>query len=645
MTQMQLINTDKKNISKTGREINPSLPVRSVSFVFSLLFFLPFFLHAQSSLYKPSDIKASYTKGIRSDDGSPGKNYWQNQGDYSLKIKFDPLSRSLEGTEVITYTNNSPDTLKQLVIRLYPDFYKKGGLRDISINWEDENDGVVIDNMVINDSLVDTTAKAGRITRNYTNLNVKCYRILPKQVSKISIKWHYTLNKGSHSRTGQVDEGAFFIAYCFPRIAVYDDTQGWDNSVFMGTNEPYFDWGNFLAEVTVPKGYVVWGTGVLQNAANVFPPSILKKYTASLTSDKVSFVIDSLDLVQNKFTADNAWNTFLFRADNVPDFSFALSNHYLWQAVSLVVDPQKKRRTVVNTAFNKTHHDFYEVNYFSKRTVELMSFEMPGVPYPYPHITVFDGLDQMEYPMMVNDNPLEDRSESIELTDHEIFHTFFPFYMGIDQTRFAWMDEGWATMGEWYITHRIDSTITDEYGMDRVKKYTGTSTDVPMIIQSTENKLSYYINSYPKPGLVYLYLRDMLGEKEFNKAVQYYMQQWNGKHPIPWDFFNCINKASGHNLDWFWQSWFYGWGEIDLGLKDPGQNGVTVVMKGSKPVPVYLEVIYTDGTKETLHRSAAVWEEKKEVYLAFSYKKEVKELHLQNVYVPERNITDNSWRK
>lgn len=619
------------------------------------------------SLYIPGNIQKAYDKGTRSADGSPGKNYWQNFGDYDLKIKFDPTTRLVEGSAVITYTNNSPDTLKELVIRLYPNFYLKGGLRDIAIAHEDESDGVIIEKLIVNDSLIDTTAKGKKVERKFTNWTVFCYRILPKQVSKIQVKWHYTLNKGSHSRTGQIDEGAFFIAYCFPRIAVYDDLDGWDKNVFMGNNEPYFDFGNFNAEVTVPNGYVVWGTGELQNANEVFAPEILKKHKASFVSEKIIDVIDSNDLKKNNITVKNNWNTFKFKAAYVPDFSFALSNHYIWQSSSMIVDKTTKRRASINTVFNQKHKDFFEVHSFSRKTVEIMSFDFPGVAYPYPHITVVDGLDQMEYPMMVNDNPLEKREETIELTDHEIFHMFFPFYMGTNQTKYSWMDEGWATIGEWYITPKIDSSIVDAYGMDRVKKFTGKDYDVPMIIPSTENKLSYFINAYPKPALVYLYLKDMLGDELFRKTIQYYMKTWNGKHPMPWDFFNCVNKASGQDLNWFWQAWFYDWSGIDLGIKNvekknvresdvtndkridvvkgPTVYSVIIENKGGKPVPIYIKVTFSDGSKREYHESVLVWKNKKEFTITVSENKEILNIHLDNVYVPDGNELNDHWRR
>src|SRR6185503_1880506 len=154
--------------------------------------------------------------------------------------------------------------------------------------------------------------------------------------------------------------------------------------------------------------------------------------------------------------------------------------------------------------FNPKHKDYYEVIDFAEKTVWAMSYVFPKWPYPYPHITVVDGLDQMEYPMMVNDNPLESRAETIELVDHEIFHTIFPFYMGINETKYGWMDEGWATIGEWLISSIIDSSPTDDYGVKGYEKAAGSESDAPISTLTTQlNGLSFFINSYPKPGLGY----------------------------------------------------------------------------------------------------------------------------------------------
>jgi hypothetical protein len=162
-------------------------------------------------------------------------------------------------------------------------------------------------------------------------------------------------------------------------------------------------------------------------------------------------VVDSTEFL-TATTRNQAFNSWQFEADSVSDFVFACSDHYMWHSTSLVVDKKTNRRTRVDAVFNPKHKDYFTVINDARKTVEAMSYQFPKWPFPYPHETVFDGLDQMEYPMMVNDNPVEDHAESVELTDHEIFHTLFPFYMGINETKYAWMDEGWATIGEWIIS-------------------------------------------------------------------------------------------------------------------------------------------------------------------------------------------------
>jgi hypothetical protein len=275
-----------------------------------------------------------------------------------------------------------------------------------------------------------------------------------------------------------------------------------------------------------------------------------------------------------------------------------------------------------------------------------MSYVFPHWPFPYSHETIFDGLDQMEYPMMVNDNPLESRAETIELVDHEVFHTMFPFYMGINETKYAWMDEGWATIGEWIISSIIDTSLKDDYGVHGYEGVAGTETDAPIIGLSTQmNGTNYFVNSYPKPGLGYLYVKDMLGDTLFTRALHYYIQQWKGKHPIPYDFFNCMNTGSGKNLNWFWKRWFIDGGVPDLSLKVKKQAGykITVECKGNKPVPVDVTLTYEDGSTEKIHRSIAVWEKSSSILLSIPEKKVLKSVLLGSTYVPDVNRKDNIW--
>jgi len=394
---------------------------------------------------------------------------------------------------------------------------------------------------------------------------------------------------------------------------------------------------------------VVWGTGDLSNCADVLTPKFCQRLSTAEKSDAITTIIDSTDLQAGGITADHAENTFRFDARHVTDVAVAISNHYIWNSTSLVVDPATGRRTRVDAVFNPQHRDFIEVIDFARKTVESMSYQFPKWPYPYAHETVFDGLDQMEYPMMVNDNPLEDRAESIELTDHEIFHTMFPFYMGINETKYGWMDEGWATIGEWLISTMIDSTIDDDYGVERYAMSAGTESDLPIVTLTTQEfGLPMFTNSYPKPAMGYLYVKDLLGDELFYKGLHRYFRDWNGKHPLPNDFFYSMNAGSGVNLNWFWKRWFFDGGVPDLAISqvsnEKKEKSILVEMKGEKPVPVDLTIIFTDGSIQKLHQSVGVWQKGgKTLEVKITTDKTMKEIKLGSTLVPDSDPTNNRW--
>ena len=599
----------------------------------------------QVSLPVPRNIKTAYDKGTRSPNGMPGKNYWQNTADYDLKINFDPATRLLSGTEEIVYTNNSPDTLRPIIFKLYPNLFKKGAVRNSPVLAEDLIDGVKISSLVIGNETIDSA----RIAIDGTNMIVSRHPMFPRQSVHFSIRWTYRLNKTPSLRTGEIDPGTDFVAYFFPRIAVYDDIDGWNTYQYNGTQEFYNDFCHFKAAITVPSSEAVWATGTLLNANEVFSDKVVQRIQQAEKNDGVITVIDSTEIASatNHSASTNTWQ---FEANDVTDFVFACSDHYMWHSTSLVVDKSTGRRTRVDAVFNPKHKDYFDVIYDARRTVEAMSYEFPKWPYPYPHETVVDGLDQMEYPMMVNDNPLADHAESIELTDHEIFHTMFPFYMGINETKYAWMDEGWATIGEWVISPLIDSTIVDEYGVAAVERNAGNETDLPITTLSTEISRAYFTNSYPKPAMGYLFVKDMLGDEQFYKGLHYYIQQWHSKHPMPLDFFYCMNKGSGRDLNWFWKKWFYDDGIPDMAISkvlDKGiQKEITVALIGAKPMPVDLTISFTDGSTKTLHESIAVWERgSKATTIKFSDVKKMSKVQLGNVHTPDSDRRNNIWER
>lgn len=623
-----------------------------------LLHFIFSYCTAQeSTLLMPRDFMPAYQSGSRSMDGNPGIRYWQNRGDYDLKLAFNPATAVLIGAETITYFNNSPDTLHKIVIHLFADFYKKGMQRNYDFDLADENDGVTIESLQVDDEKIDVAG--GSKLRFYgTNMTVLPTQSIPPGTKVIvQISWHYTVNKGSHVRTGMVDPSSYFLAYTFPRIAVYDDVNGWDEWSYIGLQEFYNDFGDFKAAITVPSGFVVWATGTLQNAKEVFAPKIYDRYMSALQSDSIMQLIDSTDYSMKAVTSMATQLTWKFAATAVTDFAFALSDHYLWQGSSLVVDASG-RRVFVDAAYNKNAHDFFEVASVARKCVDIMSTTYPAVPFPFPHITVFQGLDQMEYPMMVNDDVSESRMDMVQLTSHEIMHSYFPFYMGINETKYAWMDEGWATIGESVISPLLGEPEEDGiYMRKRYEQVAGTDREVPLMTNSKLiSGMTYQTNSYGKAGIFYYTLQQLLGDELFFKALNAFMERWHGKHPTPFDFFYTFNNVTGQNLDWFFKSWCFDNGYPDLAItmvqQEQGKRiadntwQVTISRKGTIPVPVTLQFILENNKVIDKTFTPAIWKDGMETYTVHqTLPGKLISVRLGNEFIPDVNKADNVWQQ
>ena len=261
-----------------------------------------------------------------------------------------------------------------------------------------------------------------------------------------------------------------------------------------------------------------------------------------------------------------------------------MSDHYNWDASSVIVDDATKRRASVQAAYNDNAKDFHYMVSFGRHSLDWLSHNWPGVPYPFPKTTIVQGFADMEYPMMVNDGTNEDTVFSRFVVEHEIAHSWFPFYMGINESRYAFMDEGWATTFELLIG-RADLGVQraeNFYKQFRINgwiKDASQEEDLPIITPANElRNEAYGNNAYGKPSLGYLAMKDMLGDDMFRKCLHAFMDRWHGKHPIPWDFFNTFNDVSGKTLNWFWSNWFFTTNYIDLAVQkvDATNNGYAV---------------------------------------------------------------------
>ncbi len=593
--------------------IHPSKNIASV--ILLTVFTACFFKSQAQTLEMPDYVQKAYQKGTHLMNGKPGKNYWQNHGTYNIAVTANPPDRNIRGTEKITYYNNSPDTLKQLVMRLVQNIHKRGAGRNPNSNRDTLSNGTVIDRFTVNGTAQTLPDNVGHYTWQNVDLNKP---LLPHDSVKLTVDWHYYISP-QKGREGIIDSTTFFLAYYYPRVSVYDDYNGWDRLDFTGGREFYNDFNNYTFQVTVPKNYIVWATGTLQNPNEVLKPEYARRLNQSMSADSVLHIATKNELEKNLVTAQNQTNTWKWRANDITDVTVALSNHFDWDASSTLVDEATHRRASVQAAYNDTAADFHQMVRYGQHALNWFSKNLPGIPYPFPKTTIVQGYAGMEYPMMVNDETYPDTTFSRFVAEHEIAHTWFPFYMGINESSYGFMDEGWATTLE-YLIGQVDlgkTKASENYKQFRVNRWIKNphikEVQAPIVTRGelTSGRI-LGDNEYGKPSLAYLALKDLLGDELFKKSLQEFMGRWHGKHPIPWDYFYSMSNASGKNLDWFWNNWFFSNYYIDLAVQkaEKTAKGYNLIIDnvGGFAIPFDVTVTYADGSTQTIHQTPEVWQ-------------------------------------
>ena len=606
-------------------------------------------LPASQPLYVPRRIKQAYDAGTRSPDGRPGDKYWQNRARYTINLTLAPPNRTISGSEQITYANNSPDTLARLVFKLFINIHKPGAPRADGAGEGYLTSGVHVDAFSVNGTPVQWK-DAGFFTWVPVSLPAP---LAPHDSVRLALDWHYEISKAAN-REGMIDSTTYYLAYFYPRVAVYDDYNGWDTMDFTDLQEFYSDFNTYDVTVRAPANFVVWGTGTLRNADAVLQPEYAKRFQSSFTSDQTIHVATKAELAAHGVTAQSAQNVWHFTATNVPDVAFGVSDHYDWDAASVVVDDGTHRRASVQAAYNDSAADFHYMVQMGRHSLDWLSHNWPGVPYPYEKTTIFQGGAGMEYPMMVNDEAYADTTFSKFVAAHEIAHTYMPFYMGINETRYAFMDEGWATTFE-YLINQADMSpaaaakFFEQFRVDGWSHDPSPLEDLPIITPADQLKgVAYGNNAYGKASLGYLAMKDLLGDDLFKKCLQEYIARWNGRHPTPWDFFYTFDDAAGRDLNWFWSNWYFSNNYVDLGVQGVTRTrtgyAIAVNNVGGMAAPFDLLIRYTDGPPVTMHETPGVWEaNQKLATIMLTTSRAVRSVDIATGIFVDADTTNNRW--
>lgn len=611
---------------------------------FLLKLFLSGVLFAQE-LPVPLDIKKAYERGTRKMDGTVADGYWQNTAKYKIKAVVDPAIPEISATAEITYTNNSPDTLTSIVFHAYHNYYKLHAKRATFFSSGDQppvTDGMIIKRITLNGG--ELALNGERIILRSTNYIVRLSEpLLPGQDINLSIDWSYEIPQEGFERSGAIDPNSMFIAYWYPEIAVYDDVFGWDLITYDASVEFYHDNADFEVEITAPEDFLVWASVAPENITDILPKKNLKAREKAYQSNETVTIVSAEELAKGFKVESNVWK---FKAFQFPDFSFALSNHFVWEGSSY---RDEVGNYELNVAYPAENSHFSSVIQAQQKSLDVFHHKFPKYPFPYHHFTIFNGLQGggMEFPGMANDKDysgkqyavwigeeVTDMEANLGLTLHEMMHMYFPFLMGTNEKRFAWMDEGWADFSEFFIEPLFTSK--------RAKTYLGSSTIPPLMTQSYLLAENSGINSYTIGSYSYFALYRLLGDELFSKAMKDFMDTWKQKHPLPYDFFYSFNRSTGLDLNWFWKAWYFDWGYIDLGIAGTKDGSIEIKNIGGRPLPFETIWEFADGTKEKTEFSPGVWKVSS-VHLIDMPAKEVASVTLTINGEPDAVLENNIW--
>jgi len=622
-----------------------------------LVLSFPLWLTAQETeLYETLDFQNAVRKGSRTRTGNPGPEYWQNHADYDIAVRLDTAMKRIFGQEQITYYNLSPDTLTNIVLRLYQNRNKKEAIRDAQVHPGNIHEGVDIDTIVINDKGI--SPDSYRIMVNGTNFAIPLRSpLLPGEKINVQCQWSYPLPlEPEFRRTGYYKDNVWFIGYFYPQIAVYDDMEfspllrGWDYLLFYkGQQEFYNDFNNYRVRIEVPDGYFVWATGKLTNENQVYKSPILERLEKARTTDETVKIISWDDLDKDLL----AGNTWIYEAAGVPDFAFGTAPGYLWDGASVQIGD---RRIFVDAAYPSGSVFYPRVIDIAKSTIRYTSEVYPGIPFPYPHSTTFNGMwgGGMEFPMIANNSDEGDTIFKMLMTFHEICHNYHPFMTGINEKRYHFMDEGLTQLS----TIRY---LWDEYRMDFYQNYwraasaNGIFEVYNYFCVSTQDNTSLF-NAYTqidnhnafyqyvvKPVVPLMLFSDMVGEERFLTAYREFIRRWEGKHPTPFDLFYTMNNVLDENYNWFWNAWYMDFGYPDLGI-ELVENPITVKRMGARalPLPVTLTIEYKDGTSVVISRPMDIWKDgARQIDIEIENPKDVESISLDTENIPDIDHSNN----
>ena len=596
--------------------------------------------------------------GTRDSTGRPGAKYWQLKTNYSIDTRLDPATGIVSGTEAVTITNTSNTELRDMAIRLDQNLFAPNTAR--SSPSAAITGGVTVTRLVANgrDINVDSLRERWSTT---TLVRVRLGAAIPAGgTGTLEVSWAFkvpVIPKGERGdRMGAWDTRLYQVAQWYPRVASYDDLRGWDQNLYLGTSEFYNNFGSFDVRINVPAGWLVGATGVLANPAEVLTPTAIDRLSTVTASDSQIVIVGADERGAGRGTQAGDRLVWHFTADSVADFAWAASNEFVWDATRATIPG--RGAIPVYLFYLPENSRFQQTGAMARHALEFYS--NLWMPYAWPVFTQVDGPENgMEYPMLTMSGP------GFGVTDHEIGHQWWPMMVGVNETWYGWMDEGFNSYMNILSGAAFQRQPAELNGLaQRYGNISGNESETHMMTNANYDGPLYSFTTYGKAPMMLAMLGAIVGDSAVIRAMANYARTWRFKHPSPWDFMFAMNRELGQDLGWFWNYWLFTTESSDgriagVELK-AGKTRVTVRQDGEMPSPVVLRVEFAadgpalkpmknaviEGNAATITWPVSVWFSGSRTFVAeldFG-KRKIEKITLDpQGRFPDRNPADNVW--
>ncbi len=614
-----------------------------------------------SPLFYPSQV------GTRTTDGAPSTSYWQNRADYQINVSLDDNTNTIIGSAIITYKNNSPQSLSYLWIYLDQNLFSKEsrGQQRMPVGARSRY-GSATSNFDGGNKITGVKNLSDNSKADYIITDTRMQIRLPKDlkaggdVIKLKIDYSFTLPEEGADRCGILNtkNGKIFaVAQWYPRMCVYDEIEGWNTLPYLGPSEFYLEYGDFDFSITAPSSHIVVASGELQNPSEVLTAVQMKRMDEARKSNKTIAIRSASEVTDENSRPKpvSGTLTWKYKMQNARDVSWAASKAFIWDAAKINLPDGKI--ALAQSAYpieSNGNNKWSRATEYTKGSIE--NYSKRWFPYPYPNaVNVATNIGGMEYPGIVFCGSGAETADLFGVTDHEFGHTWFPMIVGSNERKYGWMDEGFNTF--------INTLAAKDFNKG---EYDGSSPDPKFFVNAMFGNNSESILNTPdamkeanigmtlyfKPGYGLTLLRNnILGPVRFDYAFREYIKKWAFKHPTPWDFFRSMDNAAGENLSWFWKGWFIENYKLDQSIKEVTNNTtngtvVTIENLDKLAMPITLSYETVTGVKATLNLPVEIWNNTATFKVKLPTSEAIKSVTIDpEKTLPDMDYSNNTWKE